>query len=164
MKIWNLAFLFLIGLGLTACSSENTEEQPSGTDSTETVEVDVEGNPPQEPSTDVDEPLENQAAAPNDFEAVAKAFIQAKARLEFDEAKKYVTGNAVATLNQVEEEMAKLPAVLKKSFKKTTVNEVECREQNSSKRVCQACCNTKGQRFAPVQLVLKEGAWRVAAF
>lgn len=163
MKFWTIALLLLMGLGISACGSETTDEEANGTDSTLT-EVDLgTENPAQEPTADVDDPAADQAAAPEDYEAVAKAFIQAKARLNFEEAKKHVTGQAATTLVQVEEEMKKLPAVLKKKFKEATVSEVECEEKGDT-RICRACCNSKGQSFDPVRLGLKNGTWRVVAF
>lgn len=164
MKFWTMAFILLLGLGLSACGSEATDEEGEATDSTATENTDSSAADAGLTETETELPEETPIAAPTDFEAVAKDFIQAKARLNFAKAKEYVSGRAVGTLNQVEKEMAKLPAVLKKKFKTATVDEIQCQENGETVRICQACCNTKGNSYAPVRLVLKNGEWKVDAF
>lgn len=96
---------------------------------------------------------------PNTPEAVAKAYAEAYAEVDWARAKANATTKGVRQLEAWEKVAQMDTASARKAFK-VNLDQVECAMQGDTAE-CKLCCAANGTPLLPLTLIKEQGKWKV---
>jgi hypothetical protein len=97
----------------------------------------------------------------NSPESVAKAYLEAMSKLDFDKAKTYCTQSTAEMMDMIKMLMGVMEEKERKEMeaesKKLKIKKVTCETMSATTRECRYCCNEEGNEDEAAFMLVREG-------